>query len=310
MLLAGSVLLSFSGRCIAEELPAKSKSNSAPVAAPAKIIGANAGKPKLPVAAKVAVPVSEPAPEKSKDGARSSNPVKKAEKRASDKTATTESSSKAPPSEKNKVSEKASASEKGKNGAKAAEADKGKAGDKALPAEKAKSSDKSNANGGKDTAKNTEHVSKHKHLSAGATGGLVPPPPPTVPTMSELGVGGAGATMIFVGENIDYLPASELHDVQQRTDKEIERYRERVDDLASSSQEKQQKSGQFDQLFTEGVVSRRELETCKKEAEKSVQDLDEAKQTLNVLEQKHIKIEQRLAFLTKTKKPSKSPHRK
>ena len=122
--------------------------------------------------------------------------------------------------------------------------------------------------------------------------------------------------MIFVGENnIDYMSAADLHELLERTDKELERARKNVDEQVGSAAEKQQRAGTFDQLYAEGVISRRELETVKHEGEKSGEELADAKQLLAALEKKHIKIEQRLAQINKqTKKagansPGKTGHK-
>jgi hypothetical protein len=147
------------------------------------------------------------------------------------------------------------------------------------------------------------HHSNHKKSSAEGRGGLVPPPPPSIPTATELGVSGVG-TMIFVGENIDFLSRADLIDLQQKTDQRIERYRRDVEELVTAAAEKKQRAGSFDQLFVEGVISKRELETSKRESEKASQELADAKQTLTMLEQKHARIEQRLSILNKTKKPA------
>jgi hypothetical protein len=135
------------------------------------------------------------------------------------------------------------------------------------------------------------------------SGRLVPPPPPSVPMSGEMGMPGMGTTMTFVGENIEYMSVSDLRELKDKTDREIERWRKQVEDLIASADEKQQRSNSFEQLYTEGVISRRELEASKRESEKAGQDLAEAKQALTLAEQKHARIELRLATLAKQKKP-------
>lgn len=112
--------------------------------------------------------------------------------------------------------------------------------------------------------------------------------------------------MIFVGENIDYMPAKELAELKEKTMAEISKQRQTVDEQAASSNEKRQRAESFDKLYAEGVVSRRELEGSKTESEKAERDLKELKQSLNGLEQKFARIEKRLADLAKQKSTSKS----
>lgn len=164
---------------------------------------------------------------------------------------------------------------------------------------KSKSSEKSVSQ--KSDSRQKKSSITHKQQSL-----LVPPPPPSVPTLNDLGMPGMGNTMVFMGENVDYMPASELRDLKDKTVSEIERSRRSVEELSSSASEKQQRADSFDQLYAEGVVSRKELETSKHESEKTTQDLKEGKQMLSLLEQKLARIEKRLAELLKTKKSSKA----
>jgi hypothetical protein len=165
----------------------------------------------------------------------------------------------------------------------------------------AKDADKSSK---EKTKESNKSVHEHKKSVETIRPMLVPPPPPSVPTMSEM-PGMGGPTMIFVGENLDYMPLADLRELKTKTDRDILRAKEKLEDLSSAAAEKQQKAVSFDQLFAEGVISRRELEASKHDDVRADQDLADAKQALSMLEQKRRKIDQRLELLNKPKKTAK-----
>ena len=129
---------------------------------------------------------------------------------------------------------------------------------------------------------------------------FVPPPPPTVPTLSQIGV--PGANIIFIGENVELLPLADVKDLQTKTEADLSKARRSLDEEITVAAEKKQRADSFDQLYAEGVVSRRELESSKTENEKATQDLADAKSLVYNLEQKYARIEKRLAEIDKAKK--------
>lgn len=132
----------------------------------------------------------------------------------------------------------------------------------------------------------------------------MPPPPPTVPTLSQMGT--AGANIIFMGENVELMPLADLKDLQTKTQTELAKARRSLEEEITVASEKKQRADSFDQLYAEGVVSRRELETSKTENEKATEDLQDAKSLVYNLEQKYSRIEKRLAELDKAKKQDPS----
>lgn len=154
-------------------------------------------------------------------------------------------------------------------------------------------------------AQQKEHKSNHNKTLSEERGRFVPPPPPTVPTLSGLGIQGMGP-VILMGENIDYMSAADLRDLKEKTGRAIERSRRDLEDLISSADEKLQRANSFDKLYAEGVISRRELENSKHESNRATEDLSEAKQNLTLLEQKYARIEKRIAALNQAKKPARS----
>lgn len=142
-------------------------------------------------------------------------------------------------------------------------------------------------------------------VSHTARAGLVPPPPPVVPTIGPEGMMGMGP-MIFVGENVEYMPLADVLELKDKTSKDIEKTKRSLDDLTSLASEKSQRAVNFDALYAQGVVSKRELEASKREDESTARELTDQKQNLSVLEQKMARIEKRIADLNKKKSVSKS----
>lgn len=297
MLLVGSCLvLSGLGFALAEELPAKTKTGPAPEAGSKSILSA-AKKDKNPGATvKESAPVAgkKSAFEKASGTSVGKSAGCEAEKGSSSLSAKP-GSTKSPEAETaSKDQSLRKASTAGTIKTESPEKEKGSRAKKNVSAPDSKGSVQG-------------HGANHKTASsAGGSARLVPPPPPSVPTTGEMGMPGMGTTMIFVGENIDYMSAADLRDLKERTAREIKRFRRDVEDSVSAAAEKQQRAGSFDQLFAEGVISRRELEASKHESEKANQELSDKKQSLTMLEQKHARIEQRLAFLNKSQKSANS----
>jgi multidrug resistance efflux pump len=100
------------------------------------------------------------------------------------------------------------------------------------------------------------------------------------------------------------LPLADVKDLQTKTESDLSKARRSLDEEITVAAEKKQRADSFDQLYAEGVVSRRELESSKTENEKATQDLADAKSLVYNLEQKYARIEKRLAELEKAKKSS------
>lgn len=155
---------------------------------------------------------------------------------------------------------------------------------------------------GNTSSKSTASIKESDHPKVAKKHNVfVPPPPPSVPTMSEIGYPGMGP-VVFMGENLEFMPIADLKELKARTEMDLSQIRRKVEGLITSSTEKKQRADSFEQLYTEGVVSRRELEHCKSDSEKTSQDLSETKQNLVLLERKFARIEKRIADLSKTRK--------
>ena len=162
----------------------------------------------------------------------------------------------------------------------------------------------------KESMKTSSKKSEEKHstpkpVSHTSRAGLVPPPPPVVPTIGPEGMMGMGP-MIFVGENVEYMPLADVLELKDKTTKDIEKTKRSLDDLTALAIEKSQRAVNFDALYAQGVVSKRELEASKREDESTARELADQKQNLSVLDQKMARIERRIADLNKKKSASKS----
>lgn len=132
-------------------------------------------------------------------------------------------------------------------------------------------------------------TSKKRWLRAG----FIPPPPPVVPTLS--------ADMAVPGELIDLMSEQELSELKQKLETELAHTKRRYDELAHDTGELAKKAASFDQLYAEGVISRRELETCKREAERLQADFAEIKVQRDDLEKRLERAGKKLAGKYKQK---------
>lgn len=139
---------------------------------------------------------------------------------------------------------------------------------------------------------------KTKSRSSFSHSSFVPPPPPVVPTLSGSSM---IPTVVVGGELIEYLNGADLRDLQSKTTRELNKARTNLESQKELLAEKQKRALSFDSLYAEGVVSRRELQNCKKEAAEAESDLEESKILVQELEQKSDRIEARVKTLAKTK---------
>lgn len=94
---------------------------------------------------------------------------------------------------------------------------------------------------------------------------LVPPPPPTTPSIlagpDEL-AGAYGPMM-----PIDFMSTADLKKRQKDLESELADSQKELKDKEDSHDSVKEKATQFQELYKEGVISRRELETAQKEAD-------------------------------------------
>lgn len=94
---------------------------------------------------------------------------------------------------------------------------------------------------------------------------LVPPPPPLVPS--------GGQIPYVLGAPISFQSEAELKKTVVDLQTQLSAAKESLDKKTASANEKQERAKLFDELYKEGVVSRRELEGAQRDAEESQADL-------------------------------------
>lgn len=128
---------------------------------------------------------------------------------------------------------------------------------------------------------------------------FVPPPPPTQASFS-----GLGPTFVFMGvEPIELMSEKAVRELKPKTEVELEKAGKEHSRARDGLAELNKRSLLFEELFKEGVISRRELENCKKELKVAEEDNEEAAAKLKELEAKSKRLELRLKSFEK--KPSK-----
>lgn len=118
--------------------------------------------------------------------------------------------------------------------------------------------------------KTAEKVAQQKHSSLPRPG-LVPPPPPDTPTMFA-GDGFPPGFGIF-----DYNNPAALAGRRKDIASQLASAKKMLLDKEQRAKELKEKAVQFEQLFSEGVISRRELESAQKDAASAITELSDAK---------------------------------
>lgn len=119
---------------------------------------------------------------------------------------------------------------------------------------------------------------KANHANANKELILVPPPPPTQSTLLDWsGIGG-------IPDSISYLNADELRIKLEHIRKQINNAKLQVNDNELQFNESKDKVERFNSLYTEGVISRKELESAKKEVADRENLADDARNNLADLE--------------------------
>jgi hypothetical protein len=187
----------------------------------------------------------------------------------------------------------AAAPEKAAAGEKAAVAAAGKAapaGGKAAPA--GGKAAPAGANGGpqKSLAARTQHKI------------MVPPPPPEIPL-----VGGEGERLFStLGVPLQYLSRSDLANMESRLVANRDKLEKEKSDREHELQEKQTRADKFEELYKEGVVSRRELENAKKELCELKDKSPDLEQRLQDVEDDLSRVRKQMASIDKRNNPKRT----
>ncbi len=131
-----------------------------------------------------------------------------------------------------------------------------------------------------------EKVVQAKHSSSPRLG-LVPPPPPDTPTIF------AGDVM-FPGIGADYNNPAALAARRKDIASQLASAKKLLADKEQRTKELKDKVVQFQSLFSEGVISRRELETSQKESDSTSAELNDAKTQTIALQNTLSRLDDRL----------------
>ena len=123
---------------------------------------------------------------------------------------------------------------------------------KDAPLSKTKAAEK-----GDKTAEHSTKVTKRPF-----TGNLVPPPPPDTPTL--LGIPGGDYTSSM--SNFEFMSLDAMKDRQKQLNIQLVDAQAELKSRESDATETKTKAKQFDMLYSEGVISKRELEMAQKDA--------------------------------------------
>lgn len=111
---------------------------------------------------------------------------------------------------------------------------------------------------------------------------LVPPPPPDMPFVM---MGGAtpGRDSLLSGVVLDYLSLADLDRLKGRAQTALDKAKQAAGEREQERLERIKRAETFEQLYKEGVVSRKELETARRERTDIDGDLSEGQNKINDL---------------------------
>jgi hypothetical protein len=125
---------------------------------------------------------------------------------------------------------------------------------------------------------------------------MVPPPPPNTPSMlsdpSMLGMG-YGA----YGMQVEYMSREALKDRVKELSIQVKDASAEFENRKRLKTEREARAKSFEQLYTEGVVSRRELENSQREATDSTDEMQRLEHKFNELSSLLERVNKRLAAL-------------
>jgi len=148
-----------------------------------------------------------------------------------------------------------------------------------------------------------ERKEAKKVLRAALRSSMVPPPPPDTPTMlSDPAMMAMGSGLY--GMQVEYMSKDALKDRVKEISIQYKDASVQLVNKKSSQSELQERAKTFEQLYAEGVVSRRELENAQKDASGSDADIARLESNCRDLKSLLDRINKRLA--TVTPKPFKS----
>jgi capsule polysaccharide export protein KpsE/RkpR len=131
---------------------------------------------------------------------------------------------------------------------------------------------------------------------------LIPPPPPIIP--------GGSYVLDGIGAPVDFMSVAELKSQKEQLTKLVEQANKKVQDRKSDLDSVKDRATQFESLYTEGVVSKKELETATSGISGAQESATYAANDLSQLQLQLTQVNTRLARLASkstSKKAQKSP---
>ncbi|GEM_PF-3038788 len=147
--------------------------------------------------------------------------------------------------------------------------------------------------GTKQEEKASPEAEKQPHHRFRATPLLIPPPPPTLP--------GPGMFSGLAGAPVELMSPAELKRRQKDLAAEVSTAGKELSDKEAAADEMRKRSTLFASLYTEGVVSRKELEASQKEDAAAQDSLKAARARVETLVHEQAAIKARLDKLAKGK---------
>jgi hypothetical protein len=167
----------------------------------------------------------------------------------------------------------------------------------AKTAQEKKETDKSKTakgEGQKETGR-AEHVREQRIIRAG----LVPPPPPETPAVLSAPDGSNGFYMMQGFLPVETLSPDALRARQKQLTSQLQNVKDILKDRQSRLSDKTDRAKQFDGLYQEGVISRRELEASQEDIKTAQRDFDDAKSRVDDLQMALNRVSDKLKAIAK-----------
>jgi multidrug resistance efflux pump len=137
---------------------------------------------------------------------------------------------------------------------------------------------------------------------------LVPPPPPTMPTYLNATSPIAGS--FDLGLSVNFMSLEDLKFQQKTLQTKLEAAKLDEQDEARSNNEKKDRAQRFVELYKEGVVSRRELETAQQESERAIRDSGQSHIKVSEIDRVLTQVKERISSMEAAKRPAKVSSKK
>lgn len=132
---------------------------------------------------------------------------------------------------------------------------------------------------------------------------MVPPPPPEIPILG----GSADERLLStLGVPLDYMSKTDLQNMQTRLQTSLNKLQKEVDERNQGLTEKRNRATQFEDLYKEGVVSKRELEGAKKDLADSEDQGTDLDLRLKDVQTDLTRVEKQIALVQKRQEKTTS----